>query len=543
MDADSIAQKEALDKSEESYKAKISALSTIKSNLSDFKDIIGQIQTSESYGFKGSSSDATIATITASGDDADASINSSMTVTTLATPHSLTGPSYSATTSTVGSGTLTINFGTWSADPTSGGGQTLTSNGQSQIQITTTATTTLQQLRDKINNAATDSDSDGTKDVLASIIYDGSNYMLMLKSESGASNEMKVAATSNLATTSGGIGYDYNTTTSNMSQRVSGVNAAITVDGINMTRSSNNITDLFDGLQLNIMQNIESATIKSQGWIDVFSPDKEIIILPFPNINHRESKIVPWDYEVIFVGQNDYYTENFVLSTDDIFDHNDTKPDSILLNSSFDFIVKNISHNIYANLVVSDQNTNGLYEKMNDLVLVGAVDNFGNWKGTSFVIDFRGIVESSYPDPGDKYSIEFERPFWSTDTIHFRTNSSSDQIDIENENLSLDRIKVVPNPYVGTNIYEESILNSDFNQRRKLMFTHLPARCKIKIFTISGILVDEINVFNSTNNGIAYWDLLTNEGLEIAAGMYIFHVESFSEGSKGVKVGKFGVIK
>ena len=27
----------------------------------------------------------------------------------------------------------------------------------------------------------TDSDNDGTKDALASIIYDGSNYMLMLK--------------------------------------------------------------------------------------------------------------------------------------------------------------------------------------------------------------------------------------------------------------------------------------------------------------------------------------------------------------------------
>ena len=46
---------------------------------------------------------------------------------------------------------------------------------------------TLTDLRDAINNAATDSDNDGTKDILASIIYDGSNYMLMLKSESGAS--------------------------------------------------------------------------------------------------------------------------------------------------------------------------------------------------------------------------------------------------------------------------------------------------------------------------------------------------------------------
>jgi hypothetical protein len=75
------------------------------------------------------------------------------------------------------------------------------------------------------------------------------------------------------------------------------------------------------------------------------------------------------------------------------------------------------------------------------------------------------------------------------------------------------------------------------------MFTHLPARCKIKIYTISGVLVDEINVFNSTNKGIAYWDLLTNEGLEVSAGMYVYHVESFTEGAVGSKVGKFGVIK
>ena len=46
---------------------------------------------------------------------------------------------------------------------------------------TTTSSTTITELRDLINNAATDSDNDGQKDVLASIIYDGSNYMLMLK--------------------------------------------------------------------------------------------------------------------------------------------------------------------------------------------------------------------------------------------------------------------------------------------------------------------------------------------------------------------------
>lgn len=268
VEADSAAQRESIDNLESSTKDKISAFAKVKADLKSFNDIITQIQSSDSYGYKGVTSDSTIATITASGSKAGATVNSSLTVTTLASQHSLTGPTYSSTNATVGSGTLTIDFGTWSADPTSGGGQTHTGNGQSQISITTTATTTVTQLRDMINNAATDSDNDGTKDILASVIYDGSNYMLMLKSESGASNEMKVAATSNLATASGGVGYDYNTTTSNMSQRVSGIDSAFTVDGISMTRSSNTVTDLFDGFTVQLKKTTSSA-IKLTSEVDL----------------------------------------------------------------------------------------------------------------------------------------------------------------------------------------------------------------------------------------------------------------------------------
>ena len=268
VEADSAAQRESIDNLESSTKDKISAFAKVKADLKSFNDIITQIQSSDSYGYKGVTSDSTVATITASGSKAGATVNSSLTVTTLASQHSLTGPTYSSTNATVGSGTLTIDFGTWSADPTSGGGQTHTGNGQSQISITTTATTTVTQLRDMINNAATDSDNDGTKDILASVIYDGSNYMLMLKSESGASNEMKVAATSNLATASGGGGYDYNTTTSNMSQRVSGIDSAFTVDGISMTRSSNTVTDLFDGFTVQLKKTTSSA-IKLTSEVDL----------------------------------------------------------------------------------------------------------------------------------------------------------------------------------------------------------------------------------------------------------------------------------
>jgi len=305
------------------------------------------------------------------------------------------------------------------------------------------------------------------------------------------------------------------------------------------------ITDIFDGIQLSIHQDVKSAFSRTQGWYEVFSPDKEIIILPFPSIDHRESKLVPWDCDIIFINEDSVYIETNVLSYENIYNHEDIKLEEgkVLINNTYDFKVYNRSLGKFSNLVVEDRNESGEYEKSSDIVLVGSVNSNGIWAGTSFAIDYRGILESSYPDAGDIYSVEFKRPFWSSDTLNFQTFTFMDSINVYSENNSLDNIKVVPNPYVGTNIFEEAILNSDFNQRRKLMFTHLPARCKIKIYTISGVLVDEINVFNATSNGIAYWDLLTNEGLEVAAGMYVYHVESFAEESKGYKVGKFGVIK
>ena len=268
VDADSAAETSQLEKDEEKTNAKISALGTLKANLKQFNSIIKSIQTSESSGFVGNSSNTATATLTASGDAAGADIDSSLTVTTLASSHTLTGPAYSATTSTVGAGSISIAFGTWSADPTSGGGQSHTANSQSTISVNTTSSTTLKDLRDLINNAATDSDSDGEKDVLASIIYDGTNYMLMLKSESGASNEMKVTASSDLANTISGVSYNYNATTSNMTQRVSGINSAFTVDGISMTRSSNEIKDLFDGFTLDLLATNSSA-IRVSSQVDL----------------------------------------------------------------------------------------------------------------------------------------------------------------------------------------------------------------------------------------------------------------------------------
>ena len=160
---------------------------------------------------------------------------------------------------------MSIAFGTWSADPTQGGGQSHTSNGMSTISVTATSTTTLNQLRDMINNAATDSNNDGEQDVIASVLYDGSNYMLSLKSQFGAANEMKI--TDNHASSPV---YAYDTTDgAQLTQRVAGTDSSFTVDGISMTRDSNSIDDLYSGMTLDLLKTSGTAiTIKSEVDLD-----------------------------------------------------------------------------------------------------------------------------------------------------------------------------------------------------------------------------------------------------------------------------------
>ena len=134
----------------------------------------------------------------------------------------------------------------------------------------------------------------------------------------------------------------------------------------------------------------------------------------------------------------------------------------------------------------------------------------------------------------------------------FRVNIDA-EVDKSALNETMANIRVVPNPYVVTNGMEPAVGNWEKNQQRRIMFTHVPAQCTIRIFTVAGQLVDVIEVdnaagnrssdwdTNSNANGTAMWDLLSKEGLEVAAGYYIYHVESKLTGK--VKMGKLAIIK
>ena len=101
------------------------------------------------------------------------------------------------------------------------------------------------QLRDAINNAVSDSDSDGDKDLTASIMYNGSDYVLVLKANQGVANAISVTADDSSSDALKNSFFQYNATNKTLTQSVAAADASFTIDGISMTRSSNTINNLY----------------------------------------------------------------------------------------------------------------------------------------------------------------------------------------------------------------------------------------------------------------------------------------------------------
>ena len=237
-----------IERSEEQTENKISAYSLLKNEIKVFRESVRTIKNSNAASHVGSSSNSTVATFTTTGTTGSDEIDSSLVVSTLASTHTLATGAYNSSGSLVGSGSLTIDFGTWST--TSSANDTFTANSNSSVTVNTTSSTTLSQLRDAINNT--------TDNAEATILYNGTGYVLVIKGKSGASNELRV-------TPGGGSSSDltnnfsYTTSSKNLTQTSDGIDAAFTVDGISMTRSTNTISDLFVGYQLDLLTTNSSA--------------------------------------------------------------------------------------------------------------------------------------------------------------------------------------------------------------------------------------------------------------------------------------------
>jgi flagellar hook-associated protein 2 len=169
----------------------------------------------------------------------------------LATGQTVSGSPLASSASTLSEGSLTIELGSYGSG--SPAADFTTKAGSAPITVDIGAgDTSLASIRDKINAAGAG--------VVATIVSDASGARLSLRSkDTGAENAFRVtvAETTDDGDASTGLsalGYDATATDSPMARTATAVNAALSINGIDLTSASNTLTDVVDGLTVNLLK-------------------------------------------------------------------------------------------------------------------------------------------------------------------------------------------------------------------------------------------------------------------------------------------------
>lgn len=240
----------------------ISAFGSLKSSLSTFQTAVANLATASKFNIQAAKvSDSTVFSATANGQ----AVNSdyAIAVTQLAKNQKLALGGFANLSDIVGTGTLTIGFGTYNPTGTPvqtvGDIGTFTDNAsKTPISITIdSSNNTLAGVRDTINNA--------NAGVTASIVNDGStngNRLVITAKDSGAANSLKISVTDDDSNNSDNNGlsrmaYDPRLAIGagkNLTSLQTAQDALLTIDGISISKSSNTITDALQGVTLNLLK-------------------------------------------------------------------------------------------------------------------------------------------------------------------------------------------------------------------------------------------------------------------------------------------------
>ncbi|UCE06650.1 MAG: hypothetical protein JSW07_01005 [bacterium] len=308
-------------------------------------------------------------------------------------------------------------------------------------------------------------------------------------------------------------------------QVVDGIKTFSITNLINNEVVVSNSTDLngeenyFNGVYLTLQDESSNGTLISSEWMgsagsnwsfDNFVPIKTFAV----------------DYEIRFTDQGSMmiYPTNFSLP----FEVWRIDPDtSYKAKSYFLFNSANDSTEEMRNSLTSGDQI----KIMEDYFDVSR----GTWK-SGFTFQFDVIIPDSdevTPQVGDIYKFLLTKQFSINDKYVFSTLAEK----ISPTETMLEEIKVVPNPYIVRNTWERS------RDYARLQFINLPEKCTIRVYTLAGDHVRTIEHnehIESDKPGWEWWDLLTHNNQKIAAGVYIFHVDSPGIGEY---VGKFAIVR
>jgi hypothetical protein len=280
---------------------------------------------------------------------------------------------------------------------------------------------------------------------------------------------------------------------------------------------NDNYRPIFDGLQV-IFDNIEKAAAKDVIWT---SGQKYIEAVPRSSLPYPPAQ----DYAIVF-GAEDEVLDTALFSMARI-----PKPvpfKAIKLPSG-----ERVQTLILEESISRDDTLNYL----DDLAFYETdVPGRPNLTIPTWMFEFTWdtllLSPKGYPfTPGDTLLFTTWKPLQDGDEFTF--NAADYREPLEPEETDLSKIKVVPNPYMVSAQWEQS------QYTKKLLFTNLPSKCTIKIFTLTGEYVNKVE-HNDLYDDSAAWNLTTINRQEVAPGLYVFTVE-LPDGRK--HVGKFAIIR
>ena len=264
MQAERLPKEQRLLARETDVTNSISGLASLKGALSELQTSLAGVNSLSTFEQRNVTSDQSSA-VTAVATKAAALGAYSVSTSALASAQSLAvRANFSTLSETVGTGTLTFTFGT--TGYTSNVDNALDTYdsfvakaGVASKSITIDSTNnSLSGVRDAINDA--------DFGVTAAIVNNGTGYQLLISSDgTGAENSLQISVSDtgdgNASDGSGLSRLAFNSIagTNNVYQTVAGINAAYTINGLSLSSASNTVTDVIDGLTLNLKTTTTSA--------------------------------------------------------------------------------------------------------------------------------------------------------------------------------------------------------------------------------------------------------------------------------------------
>jgi len=247
-----------LDRQERERNAELSSLGGLKASLASIESSLETLEGGAAFDALTVSSPSEVS-VTQSGTASAGRFD--MSVINLASAHSLYSASFAATTTEVGSGTLTIDIGTPTyVSGSSGAYSGFSSSTTTNITIDST-NNTVAGIRDAINDA--------DAGVTAAILLDGSNVRLVVTSnDTGASKAVAISVSDGDGANTDASGlsqlaYHYDSATAahvgNLTESQTAKDASFSLNGIALTNASNSISGLIDGLDFTLNEVTTSA--------------------------------------------------------------------------------------------------------------------------------------------------------------------------------------------------------------------------------------------------------------------------------------------